>query len=143
MARQYLCAICGHTTVPTLNGICRLCQRRTADKQRKVPHCLICGKELSSGQVALCDSCRELFAEQITPDKLDGTIKEAKADLQILELRQSGLSFKEIAKVMGISSSAAFHRLTAAVFRTCYDESRGDDNRWLEKEADFQFDLPK
>lgn len=94
------CSRCGttHTTHPS--GLCSHCRRRP---KPRVP-CRVCGTPTNHDS-GLCHKCRRGAPLH---DKLGSAVEKYKLILSVLEFRQQGCSFSEIAEIVGMSKSAVY-----------------------------------
>ena len=103
MALKYApyCTRCGTVRTRHSSGLCSHCRRRPAPQQV----CRLCGDRMTNHESGLCYRCRRHRPEH---DKLDEAISYQKDILAVLEFRKQGLSYSNIAEIIGYSKSATY-----------------------------------
>lgn len=100
------CRICGERKTKRAGQICSQCARLTCT----VP-CKICGNTGRRFYNSACASCRNSAKANDSKAHLDEVIaNEQKTLLLLVELRE-GLSYRDAAKIAGLSTTAAFMRV--------------------------------
>ena len=100
------CRICGERKTKRENQICSQCARRTCT----VP-CKVCGNTGRRLYDGICASCRSKAKANDSRSYLNEMIAdEQKTLLLLVELRE-GLSYRDAAKIAGLSTTAAFMRV--------------------------------
>lgn len=100
------CRICGERKTKRAGQICSQCARLTCT----VP-CKICGNTGRRLYNSACASCRNSAKVNDSKAHLDEVIaNEQKTLLLLVELRE-GLSYRDAAKISGLSTTAAFMRV--------------------------------
>ena len=94
-----LCTRCGQMRTKHPSGLC--CRCRVAPP---VSTCKYCGERTTRGRDC-CYKCRKLLK---ISDDLDSAVAVQQKRMMILHLRQSGMSFGEIAEAVGLSKSQVF-----------------------------------
>lgn len=101
-----ICRICGERKTKRENQICSQCARRTCT----IP-CKVCGNTGRRLYDGICASCRNSAKVNDSKAHLDEMIAdEQKTLLLLVELRE-GLSYRDAAKIAGLSTTAAFMRV--------------------------------
>lgn len=101
-----LCSRCGahHTSRET--GICSRCRHKPEPERP----CIICGATSTNHPSGICSSCRQHECRD-----LPTAIGAQRRVLRILELREGGQTFRDIAKSVGMSTTATFETYRRAL----------------------------
>lgn len=100
------CRICGERKTKRADQICSQCARRTCT----IP-CKVCGNTGRRLYDGICTTCRNKAKATDSKAHLNEMIAdEQKTLLLLVELRE-GLSYRDAAKIAGLSTTAAFMRV--------------------------------
>lgn len=135
-----MCKECGKVKTTHPSGLCSRCRRT----QKSGAICKVCGCALTKNESGICYECSRKLSEKFTGSSFneyaDCVIEGLRQSIFILERRKEGLSYADIAEMLGISPSVAFNREKRAlrneiIFAGGYDYIDGSYIRSAEEEA--------
>ena len=101
-----ICTHCGKSMTKHPSGICSQCRRLSCTKP-----CNVCGQTGRNLYDGVCSSCRSKAKSKETKHYLVEAIADTQKTLLLLEELNNGMSYRAAAKMVGLSTTAAFSRI--------------------------------
>lgn len=101
-----ICTRCGKLMTKHPSGICSQCRRLSCTKP-----CKVCGQTGRNLYDGVCTSCRSKAKSKETKHYLAEAIADTQKTLLLLEELNNGMSYRAAAKMVGLSTTAAFSRI--------------------------------
>ena len=106
MKNGTICTYCGRRMTMHPSGICSQCRRLSCTKP-----CKVCGQTGRNLYDGVCTSCRSKAKSKETKRYLTEAIVDAQKTLLLLVELNNGMSYRAAAKMVGLSTTAAFSRI--------------------------------
>ena len=101
-----ICTHCGKLMTKHPSGICSQCRRLSCTKP-----CKVCGQTGRNLYDGVCSSCRSKAKSKETKRYLTDAIADTQKTLLLLVELNNGMSYRAAAKMVGLSTTAAFSRI--------------------------------
>lgn len=101
-----ICTRCGKLMTKHPSGICSQCRRLSCTKP-----CKVCGQTGRNLYDGVCTSCRSKAKSKETKHYLTEAIADTQKTLLLLVELNNGMSYRAAAKMVGLSTTAAFSRI--------------------------------
>ena len=101
-----ICTRCGKLMTKHPSGICSQCRRLSCTKP-----CKVCGQTGRNLYDGVCTSCRSKAKSKETKRYLTEAIADTQKTLLLLVELNNGMSYRAAAKMVGLSTTAAFSRI--------------------------------
>lgn len=101
-----ICTHCGKLMTKHPSGICSQCRRLSCTKP-----CKVCGQTGRNLYDGVCSSCRSKAKSKETKRYLTEAIADTQKTLLLLVELNNGMSYRAAAKMVGLSTTAAFSRI--------------------------------
>ena len=106
MKNGTICTYCGRRMTMHPSGICSQCCRLRCTKP-----CRVCGETGRNLYDGVCSSCRSKAKSKETKHHLTEAIADTQKTLLLLVELNNGMSYRAAAKMVGLSTTAAFSRI--------------------------------